>query len=72
LDYPFLNTKEELKNFVPPQDLVEFLSRERRPIYFGYGSMHSFSDAESRILMWLEVMSLLPNNQRALFSDVGK
>ncbi|CAI2175309.1 2900_t:CDS:10 [Funneliformis geosporum] len=70
MDYPSLNIKEELKNFVPPHDLVEFLSQGRKPIYFGYGSMHSFSDAESRVRLWLEVMSFLPQNQRALFSDV--
>ncbi|RIA97171.1 Glycosyltransferase Family 1 protein [Glomus cerebriforme] len=71
LDYPFLSIKEELKDYVPPNDLVEFLSQGMKPIYFGYGSMHSFSDVKSRVNIWLGVMKLLPENQRALFSGIG-
>jgi hypothetical protein len=72
LDYLYLSIEEELKNYVPPNDLVEFLSKGGKPIYFGYGSMHSFSDVKSRVNTWLQVMKLLPENQRALFSGVGK
>ncbi|GBB83362.1 hypothetical protein RclHR1_01010003 [Rhizophagus clarus] len=71
LDYPYLSIEEELKNYVPPDDLVEFLSKGGKPIYFGYGSMHSFGDVKSRVNVWLQVMNLLPENQRALFSGVG-
>ncbi|PKY46765.1 UDP-Glycosyltransferase/glycogen phosphorylase [Rhizophagus irregularis] len=71
LDYPYLSIEEELEDYVPPNDLVEFLSIKGKPIYFGYGSMHSFSDVKSRVSIWLRVMDLLPENQRALFSGVG-
>ncbi|CAG8772146.1 8907_t:CDS:2, partial [Acaulospora morrowiae] len=67
-DYPFLSIKEELKDFVPPKDLVDFLNKGRKPIYFGYGSMHSFGDEEGRVCLWLEVMRKLPSNQRAIFA----
>src|SRR6266496_4406526 len=70
LDYPFLSIEEELKNYVPPNDLVEFLSKGKKPIYFGYGSMHSFGDVKSRVSIWLEVMKSLPDKHRALFSGV--
>ena len=70
MDYPFLSIEEELKNYVPPNDLVEFLSKGKKPIYFGYGSMHSFGDVKSRVSIWLEVMKSLPDKQRALFSGV--
>lgn len=72
LDYPYLSIEEELEDYVPPNDLVEFLSIKGNPIYFGYGSMHSFSDVKSRVSIWLRVMDLLPENQRALFSGVGR
>ncbi|CAG8610855.1 7957_t:CDS:2, partial [Acaulospora morrowiae] len=71
-DYPFLSIKEELKDFEPPQDLVDFLSKGRKPIYFGYGSMHSFSDEEGRVCLWLDVMKKLPSNQRAIFAGVSR
>ncbi|RIB21540.1 Glycosyltransferase Family 1 protein [Gigaspora rosea] len=70
-DYPFLSINDELENFEPPADLVDFLRKGRKPIYFGYGSMHSFSTAESRVRLWLEVMKKLPDNQRALFAGVS-
>jgi hypothetical protein len=72
LDYPFISIKDELKDFVPPRDLVEFLSQGKKPIYFGYGSMHSFGDVKPRVSLWLEVMDQLPKSQRALFSGVGE
>ncbi|CAG8459946.1 10774_t:CDS:10 [Cetraspora pellucida] len=70
-DYPFLSINEELEYFDPPSELVDFLRKGRKPIYFGYGSMHSFSDADSRVRLWIEVMKKLPVNQRALFSGVS-
>ncbi|CAG8529843.1 5628_t:CDS:2 [Acaulospora colombiana] len=71
-DYPFLDAKEELRDFEPPKDLIDFLDKKKRkPIYFGYGSMHSFGDAEGRVRLWLDVMKKLPQNQRAIFSGVS-
>lgn len=67
-----MSIKDELKDFNPPNDLVEFLSQGRKPIYFGYGSMHSFGDVKSRVSLWLGVMKLLPKSQRALFSGIGE
>ncbi|CAG8585414.1 23311_t:CDS:10 [Cetraspora pellucida] len=71
IDYPYSTFREELENFVPPEDLVNWLSKGNKPIYFGYGSMHSFGGVESRVNMWLNVMNRLDENHRALFSGVG-
>ncbi|CAG8718895.1 6806_t:CDS:10 [Gigaspora margarita] len=71
IDYPYLNIKDELENFKPPEDLVKWLNEGNKPIYFGYGSMHSFSDVESRVRIWLDVMDKLSIKHRALFSGVG-
>ncbi|RIB10533.1 Glycosyltransferase Family 1 protein [Gigaspora rosea] len=71
IDYPYLNIKDELENFKPPKDLVKWLDEGNKPIYFGYGSMHSFSDVESRVRIWLDVMDKLSIKHRALFSGVG-
>ncbi|CAG8444922.1 15595_t:CDS:10 [Dentiscutata erythropus] len=65
IDYPYLNIKDELENF------VEWLYKGNKPIYFGYGSMHSFSDVESRVRIWLDIMDKLSIKHRALFSGVG-
>ncbi|CAG8590812.1 2169_t:CDS:10 [Acaulospora morrowiae] len=71
LDYPYMTIQEETAGFVPPTDLMDWLSDGNKPIYFGYGSMHSFSDSTSRVKLWLEVLSRLPELHRAIFSGVS-
>ncbi|RHZ68596.1 hypothetical protein Glove_294g109 [Diversispora epigaea] len=71
IDYPYVTVEEETSGYVPPEDLTNWLNNGNKPIYFGYGSMHSFSDAESRVKLWLQVMNLLPEAHRAIFSGVN-
>ncbi|CAG8550677.1 12487_t:CDS:2, partial [Acaulospora colombiana] len=65
LDYPYVTIKEEVAGFTPPTDLVNWLNDGNKPIYFGYGSMHSFSDSVGRVKLWLKVLDKLPELHRA-------
>nr|CAG8433486.1 13068_t:CDS:10 [Entrophospora candida] len=72
IDYPYLKYENELDIFEADPDLDKFLNEGRKPIYFGYGTNNNnFVDEIERIRLWLEVMQKLPENQRAIFCDVG-
>ncbi|CAG8556305.1 3458_t:CDS:10 [Diversispora eburnea] len=71
IDYPYMTVEEEISGYVPPEDLTNWLNNGNKPIYFGYGSMGSFGNAESRARLWLQVMDLLPEAHRAIFSGVN-
>ncbi|CAG8498771.1 5016_t:CDS:10 [Scutellospora calospora] len=71
IDYPYLSITDELESFVPPEDLVEWLSNGNKPIYFGYGSMHSFSDAESRVRVWLNLHKAISSGRIFIVGHVS-
>lgn len=59
--YWFLDTPE---NFVPPQDLVDFLNAGSPPVYVGFGSM---SGQQAEEVVEIALAALIKTKQRGIF-----